>query len=247
MPTEADYWNSLARYGVDAAVIDPLDRLGFKNAYITGLRTAVLRAQLATLPDDALVLDLGCGTGALLRDLNTAGHRTVGLDIAEQLLRDSRTRFGGPPPAAAYDGSRFPLPSGRFAAACTYVVLNHITDETQLCRVLQEVWRVLMPGGRLLAIEQIRQHSRQEPHRHSFRRSPQDWQQLFTRCGFTVAPPTVLRYGHNPLIYAIRYGLLPSSLLLALSRYERRVAAWWGTPRFDYADTLFVAIKPSAE
>lgn len=244
MPTEADYWNGLAPFGLDAAVIDPLDSRGLKNAYITGLRSHVLLTELAALPVHAKVLDLGCGTGALLQEFGAAGHDAVGLDIAEQLLRDSRQRFGGAPPAAVYDGQRFPLASGQFTAVCTYVVLNHITDETQLRAVLAEVWRILAPGGRLLAIEQLRHRTRQEPWRHACRRSAADWQALFSEAGFRIAAPQVLRYGHNPLIYAIRYGLVPRRRLAAFARFERAVAGQFGPPRFDYADALFIATKP---
>jgi SAM-dependent methyltransferase len=91
------------------------------------------------------VLDLGCGTGRMLRRPLLRGRRAVGVDlVAEGLRAAGRTRPG----PALVQASALPLPfaDGTFGAVLLLDVLEHVDDRA----VLREVLRVLRPGGSVL-------------------------------------------------------------------------------------------------
>lgn len=95
--------------------------------------------ELANLPQPARMLDLGCGAGASAAMLRAAGHRCLGLDLA-------------PPPTAAApllraDAHHLPLADASMDAVLCECALSCMDDAAT---VLQEVARVLVPGGRLL-------------------------------------------------------------------------------------------------
>jgi SAM-dependent methyltransferase len=94
------------------------------------------------------VLDLGCGAGRFLAALGAAGAEAVGVEIAEGALERARRVA----PAAELrllepDGS-LPLEHASVDLVWCSEVLEHVADGGHL---LQEVRRVLRPGGRLLA------------------------------------------------------------------------------------------------
>ena len=92
------------------------------------------------------VLDLGCGDGRISALLADAGGEVTGLDPSEVALERARRarpdlHFLRP----ADDGS-LPLPDASFDVVVAVNVLEHVAD-TQ--RLMSEVRRVLVPGGRL--------------------------------------------------------------------------------------------------
>ena len=94
------------------------------------------------------VLDLGCGAGRFLAALSAAGADPVGVEIAEEALE--RARRVAPIAEVrllAPDGS-IPLEHASVDLVWCSEVLEHVADGAHL---LQEVRRVLRPGGRLLA------------------------------------------------------------------------------------------------
>ena len=106
-----------------------------------GERLALLRA--AVRPGDR-VLDLGCGAGRFTAAL---GAGAVGVDVAEAALERARENA----PAAdlrLMDGETIPLAHGAVDLVWCSEVLEHVPGVLGL---LQEVRRVLAPGGRLLA------------------------------------------------------------------------------------------------
>lgn len=88
------------------------------------------------------VLDVGCGTGLMLRRLAGRGQRVVGLDLRPEGLAATRRALPGcwVVHAAA---ERLPLRDGRCGAALLLDVLEHVDDRAALA----EVRRVLGSGG----------------------------------------------------------------------------------------------------
>jgi ubiquinone/menaquinone biosynthesis C-methylase UbiE len=90
------------------------------------------------------VIDVGTGAGALLPAIRRAAPRAVvlGIDRSEGMLTLARQRHDGP--LAVMDAQHLDLPDGRFDVALVAFVLFHLPDPY---RCLQEVFRVLKPGG----------------------------------------------------------------------------------------------------
>jgi len=116
------------------------------------LERPALRSLLAMLrigADEAL-LDVGTGTGGLLRELATIApqpKRAVGVDDSPQMLERA-----APVPAdwalVAADAQRLPFAAASFDLA-TAAYLLHVLEPTARATVLAEIHRVLRPGGRL--------------------------------------------------------------------------------------------------
>jgi sterol 24-C-methyltransferase len=108
------------------------------------------------LPRDALVLDAGCGRGAVaLRMATTFGLRVEGVDILPGDIRGARRRAArhGAADRARFqvmDYRRLRFPDGHFDGAYTMETLVHAPDSAA---VLDELHRVLRPGGRLVLFE----------------------------------------------------------------------------------------------
>ena len=100
----------------------------------------------AQAPRPRAVLDLACGAGRHTISLRERGYRTLGLDLSLTLLTQ-------PPPFPRVAGDIRELP---FADASFDWVLNFFTsfgyfdNERENFRVLEEIARVLAPGGRFL-------------------------------------------------------------------------------------------------
>lgn len=99
-------------------------------------------AALEARPGDR-VLDVGCGTGLNFRRLPAA----VGVDVSGGILRIARRRCAR---LAMASGSELPFPDASFdRVLCTYV----LTTIPGWRRALDEMARVLRPGGRLVVTD----------------------------------------------------------------------------------------------
>ncbi len=92
------------------------------------------------------ILDIGCGAGFLSNDLARLGHRVVGVDlskeslsVAEELDQTKTVRYLH---ASAYE---LPFENGSFDEIAAMDFLEHVENPG---KVIQEVSRVLRPGGR---------------------------------------------------------------------------------------------------
>jgi SAM-dependent methyltransferase len=94
------------------------------------------------------ILEVGCGTGALLgRVIKDFRPRTlVGVDVAEASVR----RAGVLAQVARADGEALPFADGSFDVVLFRLVLRHAPSPA---RLLAEARRVLVPGGRVIAID----------------------------------------------------------------------------------------------
>jgi ubiquinone/menaquinone biosynthesis C-methylase UbiE len=87
------------------------------------------------------VLDIACGTGALVRGLATAGCRLTGVDIAIGMLQ------GGPARSSVVCGEAELLPF--MEAGFDAVTIGQAFHWLEPQRTLAEIARVLVPNGRL--------------------------------------------------------------------------------------------------
>lgn len=92
------------------------------------------------------ILDIGCGTGAMLDELAPFGS-VVGADFSPEALRFCRSR-GSSYPLTRADVRRLPFADNTFDIVTAMDIVEHIDDDKAACA---EVRRVLKPGGRLFA------------------------------------------------------------------------------------------------
>ncbi|MGH9390628.1 MAG: class I SAM-dependent methyltransferase [Vicinamibacteria bacterium] len=98
----------------------------------------------------ARVLDIGCGAGRTTIGLEERGYQVVGIDLSPNLLALARRRFG----ALRFhrgDAASLPYRSSSFDAALfSYNGIDCIYPVQSRIRCMQEVFRVLRPGGPFL-------------------------------------------------------------------------------------------------
>lgn len=100
---------------------------------------------------EGTVIELGCGSGLLTRELTAAGYRVIATDASPAMLELARDYA----PAAA-EIRKLVLPDDPLPAADAVVsighVLNYLPDEAAIDRALTAAARSLRPGG-LLALD----------------------------------------------------------------------------------------------
>jgi SAM-dependent methyltransferase len=99
-------------------------------------------------PHPRAVLDLACGAGRHTAVLRRRGYRTLGLDLSLTLL--ARMRAQGLPRVAG-DMRLLPFVDGSFDWVLNFFTsFGYFERERENFRVLEEIVRVLAPGGRFL-------------------------------------------------------------------------------------------------
>ncbi|SRR6266567_4007652 len=131
---------------------DVLERARSDEGYRAKL--ALLEAFVQTHNTKGLVLDLGANTAGESEFLVSRGYEMVASDINEIALAISQTRarhFGRPTPHyVAGDAHTLPFADDTFDCIIAFEVLHHFEKVRE---VLGQLYRVLAPGGHLLAYE----------------------------------------------------------------------------------------------
>jgi ubiquinone/menaquinone biosynthesis C-methylase UbiE len=129
---------------------DVLDRVRYDEGYAA--KVALIEGALTDV--DGWILDIGSNTCGEAEVLSTRGHSLIAMDINEVALAISKERvavFGRlGPEYVAGDAQSIPLQDGEVSVAICYEALHHL-PEPQIA--LQEIHRVLAPGGRLFFFE----------------------------------------------------------------------------------------------
>lgn len=89
------------------------------------------------------VLEAGCGTGLILRELVPLASCAVGIDLSAGMLQQARGRGLRVAQASL---ERLPFADASFDVVCSFKVLAHVQ---QIRPALAELARVTRPGGRL--------------------------------------------------------------------------------------------------
>jgi ubiquinone/menaquinone biosynthesis methyltransferase len=117
------------------------------------------KARLVALAErtrGARALDLACGTGDIAFALHRAGASVVGLDVTHRMLvlagakRHAQSESSGAPSFVAGDMMALPFPDQSFDLVTTGYGLRNVPD---IGGALDEIHRVLRPGGQLLSLD----------------------------------------------------------------------------------------------
>ena len=111
--------------------------------------------QLARVKPGERALDLACGTGDIAFALADRGAQTIGLDITHRMVQLGRRRAGATANQLAVrfvtgDMTNLPFQSAAFDLVSTGYGLRNVPD---LDAAIDEIARVLKPGGRLLSLD----------------------------------------------------------------------------------------------
>ncbi len=109
-------------------------------------------ALVAPWAERARVLEVGCGTGLILREVEPIASEAIGLDLSRGMLEVSRKRGLKVVEASA---TEIPFTSDSFDLVYSFKVLAHVPD---LATAVREMVRVTRPGGRLV-LEFYNRHS----------------------------------------------------------------------------------------
>jgi len=137
-PIPGDYQHRALHHG------PPVQRFWHRN------KRLVLDRALASR-EDAVVLDVGCGSGNQTVHLGANARLAIGMDASAGAVRfAARRAAGGVAGRAAFVrgiGDAIPLADSSVSAAVLIEVIEHLDEPA---RTLAEIRRVLSPGGTLV-------------------------------------------------------------------------------------------------
>ncbi len=128
-----------------AFLLEQLRRMAERRTRSTGAAGGVAVPVAGAGP--LRVLDVGCGEGQLTAAIAEAGYEVLGLDVADEPLRRSRSRYAGLAVRRVEPGGDWPLPDAGFDAVWAGETIEHVADTA---RWLSELRRVLRSGGSLI-------------------------------------------------------------------------------------------------
>ena len=150
--TDLDPFRAVDRSANPAALAAALEARG-RNEAQRRLRLAFLRA--IPVRRRATVLEVGCGTGIILRDLVPLvgrGGRLAGVDPSRTVLATARRLCRGTGiTLREADGAKLPFTDNGFDVTLAVTVLLHVADPLA---VVREMARVTRPGGRVAVQDQ---------------------------------------------------------------------------------------------
>jgi ubiquinone/menaquinone biosynthesis C-methylase UbiE len=156
---------------------------------------ALLKKHRSTSLLDAKILDVGCGSGGYLRSFLNYGAlpaNLAGIDLMDTRIAQAKLLHPG---IDWRVGSAHELPytNAKFDLVMSFVVFSSILDKALRQQIVDEMWRVLKPGGLLLLYDFMYSN----PHNAAVRGiNLRSIKQLFARPGvrfdfrrITLAPP----------------------------------------------------------
>jgi ubiquinone/menaquinone biosynthesis C-methylase UbiE len=103
----------------------------------------------ATLPNAAIVADVGTGTGFVLRGLLDYAAELTGFDESAEMLAVAQNNFDGYPNVQfrQAEGQQLPAEKNSYDAVFANMYLHHAPDPAG---AIAEMVRILKPGGKLV-------------------------------------------------------------------------------------------------
>ncbi len=139
-PSAIQHAYEAAADAYDATFADELEANEFDGA--------IVDSAIAGVPQQGLVLDIGCGPAQVSRRIVAAGRTAIGVDLTPAMLAIARR--GAPTlPLTCGDACALPYRSGVASATVAWYSLHNL-PRSLVPAALTEMRRVLRPGGTAL-------------------------------------------------------------------------------------------------
>lgn len=173
MSTQKEYWNKVAD----------------TKEFTTPMQSAVFCRYVNR---DAAILDVGCGYGRVLNELHSLGFRNLcGIDISERLIERGKRQFPfldlRVQPSDTID-----FPDGSFDAVLLCAVLTCIVSDQDQQGLLNEINRVLKPGGLLYVNDFLLNADSRNRERYKA------WEKVYGSYGIFELPEGAVLRHHDP-------------------------------------------------
>ena len=146
-----DYWDASAR---DSALFT-IDWASFGREDLfdhNGWRAASWLAEHGHAGEGDRILQIGCGAGRIERHLASRVGHVYGVDISAEMIGLAEVRLAGLDNVTLVhgDGRNLALPDHSVETVFSFLVLVHVHDDEVKKSLVQEAFRVLVPGGKCL-------------------------------------------------------------------------------------------------
>jgi ubiquinone/menaquinone biosynthesis C-methylase UbiE len=138
-----------------------------------------IEQQAASVPSGATVLDMGAGSAPYRHLFQHCTYHTQ--DFAKLLPEQLRGKTGYQPLTYECDITKIPVEDGFYDAILCTEVIEHVPEPI---KVLQEMRRILKPGGRIIMTAPLGSGIHQEPYHFYGGYTPFWYQKFLTDLGF---------------------------------------------------------------
>lgn len=143
--------------GLFDSIVPTYDLLNHILSFGTDVRWRKDMVRRIDRNENSQVMDLCCGTGDVSRLLRQCGMKTFSLDFSLEMLQKGTKKKALGGRSIMADACTLPFKSDSMDAATIAFGIRNIPD---LDRFMQEVHRVLKPGGQLMILELVRPEKR---------------------------------------------------------------------------------------
>ena len=149
-------WREHAGLGVLRSVLDPQDKDNRKNKYLHAIHTQAVKSVVSEV-ENLNVLDFGCGTGRFSLLLSGKARKVIGFDITPEMITSARKENSSPNiHYGIIDGTSLPLKDSSVDFIFSVWVLQYAArKQVTYKNIIEEFTRVLRPGGKFFALEQV--------------------------------------------------------------------------------------------
>lgn len=246
------YWAGMVDINDDLqAIIDPNDKLGYKNYYIDLLSKTAIE-QVVSFNKVKNALDFGCGLGRISSWLADKGTKQVeAVDGIEKMANKAKKKLAkyNNINVSLYENERLPYGDNTFDLVTVGWVLQHVIDTSAVNSILSEINRVAKYNGIVVFIERTSENFSSEkgmPQDYIVRRPANFYKKLFEDNGLKIDLYYPIRTSipicNFELMQKLLYfGKIPVCLFLFIVKLDlflqkRNINAQW-------ADMLFLCSK----
>ena len=144
-----------------------------------------------SLADGSLVLDAGAGRQQYRKLFDHCRYEAADFEMVDKVYGNS---------TYVCDLSRIPVEDGRFDAVIFNQVMEHLPEPNA---VLRELYRVLKPGGRMMASAPLFYEEHEKPY-DFYRYTQFAWRRMLGSAGFEIQSLKWLEGYHGTLAYQLQ-------------------------------------------